>query len=406
MLRFLIENGRWLGAGLLLSFGSAFGQTYFISLFAGEIRAGYGLTNGEWGLLYTLATVASAGLLLGRGAWADTVPLSRLAPLVTLVYAGAAALMVVGQADWVLALAVFLLRFCGQGMFTHMMVTAMARWFVARRGRAVAIAGFGHPLGEILLPLPVVLAIGWIGFRWTWGIVVVALLLLVLPALMALLRDDRAPVGQAGAEGAPGLGGRHWTRGEMLRHWLFWALLPLILTPGFIGTVVFFHQVHMAEVKGWSLALMAPGYTTFAITTVAMGLAAGFLVDRFGPARLLPVAVLPMAAGIALMGEAESEAGWIVALTVIGISQGMSGTLWATMLPWAYGTDHIGAIRAVAVAAMVASTAIGPGVTGFAIDLGVDFPGQTGAMALWCIAISVAMWPVMRRITRPASATA
>ena len=57
--------------------------------------------------------------------------------------------------------------------------------------------------------------------------------------------------------GTGGLGGRHWRRGEVLRHWLFWAIVPMVLTPGFIGTVVFFHQVHVSEVKGWSLAAMA-----------------------------------------------------------------------------------------------------------------------------------------------------
>jgi predicted negative regulator of RcsB-dependent stress response len=38
MLRFLTENLRWLATGFLLAIGSSFGQTYFISLFAGEIR--------------------------------------------------------------------------------------------------------------------------------------------------------------------------------------------------------------------------------------------------------------------------------------------------------------------------------------------------------------------------------
>jgi hypothetical protein len=60
ILAFLLDNARWLTVGVLLTFLSSFGQTYFISVFAGEIRAGFGLSHGEWGGIYTLGTTASA----------------------------------------------------------------------------------------------------------------------------------------------------------------------------------------------------------------------------------------------------------------------------------------------------------------------------------------------------------
>lgn len=398
MLRFLAENRRWLATGLLLAFGSSFGQTYFISLFAGEIRAEYGLTDGDWGLLYTLATLASAALLLGRGSLADTMPLSRLTPLVAGAFAGAALLMALGPSVWMLGIAVFLLRFCGQGMFSHIKMTAMARWFIATRGRALALTNLGYPLGEVLLPLPAVLLMAAIGWRASWGVVAAIIALVILPLLIRLLSQDRAPQGSAQAAGAPGMGGRHWTRAEVLRHWLFWALVPMLLTPGFIGTVIFFHQVHVAEVKGWSLTAMAPGYLAYATATVSTAFVAGWACDRFGPARLLPIVVLPMALGIFLIGPAATPMGWIAALGVIGVTQGMSGTLWGTLLPAVYGTNHLGSVRSMATALMVVSTAIGPGITGLAIDWGVPFPEQGIAMALWCVALSVAMVPVLRKL--------
>jgi hypothetical protein len=80
MLLFIKMNLRWLTAGFVLTFASAFGQTWFISLFAGAIKAEHGLTDGGWGSLYTAATLCSAGLLFWRGSAADTVRLSRLAP--------------------------------------------------------------------------------------------------------------------------------------------------------------------------------------------------------------------------------------------------------------------------------------------------------------------------------------
>ena len=69
----------------------------------------------------------------------------------------------------------------------------------------------------------------------------------------------------------------------------------MVLTPGFIGTVVFFHQVHVSEVKGWSLAAMAPAYPVYAVVTVVTAITTGWAIDRIGPLAFLPLVLLPMA---------------------------------------------------------------------------------------------------------------
>jgi len=398
MVRFLSENRRWLGAGFLLTYASSFGQTWFIALFAGAIQTEHGLSAGDWGGLYTLATLCAAGLMFWRGALADTVPLSRLAPVTALVFAAAALGMALTHSVVVLGLCVFALRFCGQGMFGHIAMTAMGRWFAATRGRAVAISGLGHPAGEMTLSIVSVLTIAAIGWRPAWGLTATVIAFGVAPALWLLLRDDRAPRGSVAATALPGLHGRHWTRTDALRHWLFPALLPVLLTPGFIGTVVFFQQVHVAEVKGWSLVDMAPGYTAFATTTVLASFAAGWAVDRFGPARLLPLLLVPMGIGTALIGPADGVAAWYVALGVIGVTQGMANALWGAILPAIYGTRNLGSIRSLATTVMVISTAIGPGVTGALIDAGIDFPAQSLFLGAWCIGLSVLCALIARRL--------
>jgi sugar phosphate permease len=406
MARFLIDNARWLAAGMLLTFASSFGQTWFISLFAGEIKAAYGLTDGAWGGLYTIATLCSAGLLLTAGGTADTVKLARLAPSMALLFALAALGMAFGQALWVLVISLFLLRFCGQGMFSHIAMTAMGRWFRARRGRAVSVANLGHPAGEMVLPVATVLVIGAIGWQVTWAVVALLLVVAVAPALFLLLSASRQPQGSEAGGGVTGLMSRHWTRREILGHWLFFALLPLMLTPGFIGTVVFFHQVHVADVKGWTLGQMAPGYTVFATLTVASALATGWAADRFGPHRILPVLLLPTALGVGLIGPAGAVGAWFAALGFIGLTQGMSSALWGALLPAVYGTRHLGSVRSLATTVMVVSTAIGPGATGLLIDLGVDFPQQTLLLAAWCVALSGLGLLVQRRLAAETAAPA
>jgi sugar phosphate permease len=400
MMDFLRTNLRWLAAGFLLTFASAFGQTWFISLFAGSIKAEYGLTDGAWGSLYTVATLSAAALMFRYGSVADTVPLSRLAPIV----AGAFALAALGMAGtgsvWLLGLSVLVLRFCGQGMFSHIAMTAMGRWFVARRGRAVSIASLGHPAGEVVLPILAVLLIAALGWRSTWLVVAAVLVLVVAPMLWLLLRDDRSPQGDAGGTTVAGLSGRHWGRRDAARHWLLPALLPVLLTPGFIGTVVFFHQVHIADVKGWTLVQMAPGYSAFATATVASAFAAGWAADRFGAPRLLSVLLVPLGIGITLIAPASEVVAWWVALGVMGVTQGTASALWGVLLPVAYGTRHLGSIRSLATTITVVSTAIGPGITGLLIDRGVDFPTQSLFMGAWCFALTIGCVLIDRRLTR------
>ena len=406
MLRFLLDNLRWLAAGFLLTFASACGQTWFISLSATAIKQEYGLSDGSWGGIYTLATLASAALMFWQGSVVDRVSPRVVAAITASLLALAAVGMAAGRSVWLLGMSLFLLRFCGQGMFGHIAMTAIGRWFVAQRGRAVAIANLGYPASEIILAAPVILTINTLGWRSLWTAAAGLLLLAVMPLLSWLLAGSRKPqTGTASAE-HPGLGSRHWQRQEAIRHWLLPALLPTLLTPGFMGTVLFFQQTNVARVKGWSLVAMAPGFTCFAVAGVSASFAAGWAVDRFGGARLLPLLLLPIGIGMAVIGPASHVAFWYVALALMGVTMGMASALWGAFLPTLYGTRHLGAIRSLSTTIMVFSTAIGPGLTGLLIDQGVDIPTQCLALAAWCFAVSAGSLLIKRRLNRELAASA
>ena len=166
----------------------------------------------------------------------------------------------------------------------------------------------------------------------------------------------------------------------------------------FVGTVVYFHQSNISAVKGWAQAEMARGYPVYAALAIAAALFAGWACDRFGPERLLPVFLLPMALGVTLIGPAGQVGLWIAALGLLGATQGMASALWGALLPAVYGTRHLGAVRSLATTVMVVSTAIGPGITGILIDRGIDFPRQCLAMGIWCLGLGALGLVVLRRL--------
>jgi MFS family permease len=60
----------------------------------------------------------------------------------------------------------------------------------------------------------------------------------------------------------------------------------------------------------------------------------------------------------------------------------MPAAFWAEF----FGTKHLGSIKALATSVMVFGSAIGPGMTGFVIDRGIDFPQQMQWIAVYFLA--------------------
>ena len=397
LVAFARAEARWLGAGLLLTFCSSAGQTFFISLFAAEIRAAHGLGHGGFGLVYMIATLASAATLVWIGRAVDVARPARVATAVLLALAAAAATMAASRHVLTLGVALWALRLFGQGMLSHVAMTLTGRWFVATRGRAVSIVTLGHQLGEGLLPLGVVALVGALHWRAAWLAVAAALALVAVPAARALLAVERVP---SGAERERLDAVRHWTRAEVVRDRLFLAVLPGVLSPAFIGTSVFFHQVHLAEIKGWALGALAGGFSLMAAATVAFALLAGRAIDRVGASALLPALVVPLGLGCLVLWRGEGLGALYLFMGLLGASQGLTASLFGALWPEVYGTRHLGAIRAVTFAAMVLASALGPGLTGALIDAGVGLESQLAAMAAWCALATAALGAASGRLVR------
>ncbi|OIQ27199.1 MAG: MFS transporter [Alphaproteobacteria bacterium MedPE-SWcel] len=380
--RFLIVNAPYLSAGAMLTFLSSFGQTFFISVFAGQIRQEFGLSHAGWGGLYMIGTTASALVMVWAGGLSDVLRVRHLGPLVLCGLALACLTMAFNHSLWVLPVAIFALRFFGQGMSSHLAVVAMARWFVAARGRALSLAALGFSVGEALLPLSFVALMTVLDWRVLW-IISAAVCLLGAPLLARLLAQERTPQSSAEDESATGMDNRHWTRWEVLRTPLFWFMVPAVLGPPAFNTAFFFHQLHFATTKGWThLELVAffPLYT--ALSVVAM-MISGWALDRWGAARLTPFYQLPMVAAFLIFASATSGPGIGAAFFCLALTTGAQSTLPNSFWAELFGTRNIGAIKALATAVMVFGSAIGPGLTGLLIDLGITFDRQGYGIAVY-----------------------
>ena len=390
VINFLFENARWLAAGALLTFLSSFGQTFFIAVFAGEIRSEFGLSHGQWGGIYTLGTTASAIAMVWAGGLTDRFRVRVLGAVVLVMLALACLSMATVSQAWLLPFVIFALRIAGQGMTSHISVVAMSRWFVKTRGRALSIATLGFAVGEALLPLIFVALMVELDWRLLW-MFAAAIAVSGIPVLLLLLTRERTPQSMAMSDQSLGMEGRHWTRHQTLRHFLFWFMVPALMGPAAFVTAFFFQQVHFAAIKGWTHVQLVALFPVYTGMSIAVMLISGWALDRWGTARLIPFMHLPMVLAFALFAIAPSLPVALTGLLFMAMTTGANSTLPNAFWAEFYGTRNLGSIKAMAAAVMVLGSALGPGITGVMIDAGIGLETQYMFVAAYFIGTSLLM---------------
>jgi MFS family permease len=327
--KFFQDEFPLLGYGLSLTFFSSFGQTFFISLSVPFLLASHSLSNGEFGTLYSAATLGSAALLPWTGKWLDRTSLLRFTLAIVLLLATSALLVAASWNLLVLFLGLLGLRLAGPGLAGYTAFTAMARSYAARRGKALGICSLGFPMGEAVLPLLGTVAIAWVGWRGSWALITALSLVFFAPLFRTLLLrssgspgSSRLPEARTGSDGpeaarprdtrtspvdawdpaadptprgeAAEVGDASWSRRRAVRDSLFWFALPASLLPAFWATGIFLYQSGIGELKGWSIPVMASAFTAFAVTRIGVSLAAaGSLWTAFRPGTSSPSPCFP-----------------------------------------------------------------------------------------------------------------
>lgn len=368
--------------GFALALCSSIGQTFFIGLFGGEVQAALGIDAGRWGLLYGVATLASGSLMFWAGAQADHQPLRRVMVFALATLVAGAVLMATTRSPWLLVLAVFLLRFGGQGLSGHLAMVVASRP-AQRRGRSLSIAAFGFIAGEALLPLSVVGLLGLLDWRelWLWAAAVVVFI--ALPVVWWLAgRVDDVPLAARATSADPLL-----DRRRLLRTPAFIGALAVVLVSPFVVTALFLQQATVVALKGWSLGLFASGFVLFALSQAAANWISGALVDRFGARAIFRLYLLPLALACLALGFVGGPAGLWLMFAGLGITAGAQGVVGGALWVEMFGLRQLGLVRGVYFGFMVLTTAVSPFLLGAALSAGMGLPVLCSMVAVYACVV-------------------
>ncbi|MCX6024046.1 MAG: MFS transporter, partial [Chloroflexi bacterium] len=264
-----------------------------------------------------------------------------------------------------------MMGFTRAGMFGVVNTTAVANWFIRRRGRALALSGLGVSASGIIMTQVmqwVVVHHGW-GAAWT----VLGLLMWVgmaLPAALIVRRrpedmgmlPDGALMPVPGA--APGAAGAapaalevDWEYRDAIRTPAYWLLTFTFVSAGVVLTGMLVNIAPHLQDIGMSPQAAASGLSLMAIGTFIGRFTAGFITEHIPLRWWLMVACLLAATGVfglttlhsdfLLLGLITIPRDFLVlgSVLVLGLGLGSSASLEMQAYPAYFGRKAAGRIR-------------------------------------------------------------
>ena len=357
--------------GFIFTFFSSFGQSFFLGLFNSSIRDTLSITQGQFGTIYASATLLSSFLLIWVGKKIDDINIFKFAFFVTLLLSFSCFFFSKISSIAFLFIAIFLMRFSGQGMMSHTATTTISRYFTKSRGRALSTGWFGLSTAEFILPVLIVYLLTITSWQNIWISVSILVLLLLPMASFILIKnlkfDSREEVNQNEDKEKNIL---QWKRIEVLRDYRFYIICLNMLAMPWIATGVFVYQSFITESKEWGTFVIAQSFMVYSILSVVTLLVSGFLIDKFTSRKLLIFMNIPLLLSTLVLIFFNNPSTAFIFLGLIGISNGLANVLGSSTWAEIYGVKYIGSIKALSTALMVFSTAFGTALFGFLIDQG------------------------------------
>jgi MFS family permease len=375
--------------GFLAHIASAFSISSTLSVFLKPLSSDLGVSRGVFSLIRTgevlIGAVAAplVGTLLDRhgSKW-----LMATGGVVTGI-----GYLLLGQARdfWQFMLIRWLIVSPGDALMGQMVVNVtISRWFVRMRGRALALAGMGHGLAKVGMPLCAAALIAYAGWRGTWAVFgLLTLALVVGPSLlfmrrrpedMGLLPDGISSTkNESGADAIRDQGKKGnraadddivWTRREALRTPAFWLIVTTFGVAHVGVSGLNLHVFSFVSDQGHPTTVAALVMSTIAFMQFSTPFVWGLCAERLNIGRVIMAKFIIQGAGISLALSDPGLVSLYGGFFLYGI--GMGGTSILAELIWAnyFGRISLGKIRGMGSLVTHAFSAGGAPFFGFLYD--------------------------------------
>ena len=358
--------------GFIFTFFSSFGQSFFLGLFNSPIRNELGITHGQFGNIYAMATIISSVLLIWVGKKIDEYQIFYYSFFVIILLFLSSLFFSFINSIFLLAIGIFLMRFSGQGLMSHTSTTTISRFFEKSRGKALSTIWFGLSSAEFILPVFVTYFFVIYSWRTVWQGIAIIIILFLPFVIYNTIRSVKLESREKDQNPKINLKIKSWRRVEVIKDFRFYIVSLNMLAMPWVATGVFVYQSFITESKMWSIYTIPKAFMVYSITSIITLFFSGFLVDKFTSRKLIPLMNIPLLFAMLVLFYYEQEISAFIFLGLIGVSNGLANVLGSSTWAEIYGVKYIGSIKALTTALMVFSTAFGTALFGVLIDRGYD----------------------------------
>ena len=367
-----------------INFSTMATGTLNYGLFVLPMQSELGLSRATFGWMQTTRRLSTASLSFAVGWLLDRYGPRAYIPLAALLIGGCLILVGMSHHAWQFITLFALVGISGlaapNGLVTSVPV---AKWFVRKRGRALALASAGLGIsGIVFLPVTQWLIDGY-GWRSAWQILALIFMIISVPASAMFLRRQPEDMGlrvdgdppDAPAETETGDLPRRptaeepaWTVRQAFRTATMWKLVAVFALAGLAQGGASFHRIPYFVEKAYDPLLVSWSFAADAGGAAATALVAGWLADRV-PIRFLAAASFAgFIVAILLMIYVSSAEMMFISTIVFGSSVGIGMIVHTYIFAAYYGRAFLGSIRGIVMPANLLSAGLGAPLVGYLHD--------------------------------------
>lgn len=309
------------------------------------------------------------------------------------------------QSSLMLYLFLYLIAgFVGWNLFSPFVVnSAVNKWFVRKRGWALALGSSGISLGSLVTPLILTGVVDNFGWRTGYFSLCALVLILVIPVSFfmrrtpedyGLLPDGVDDYDDHVSSDIPESEFRPFNRSEAIKTSSFWLLAFGFAFIAAGLACVLIHAIPFSQESGFARTVGAIGISVNGLANLSSKPVWGFAMQRFHPRLLVMAAYTISSIGVSLMlvsGPISLIPMLLAGFFLYGF--GFGGTIPLSESLWAryFGRAHIGSIRGITQPLRILGTAVAPVLVGLLFDISdtyrLGFVLVIGALLLGAILV-------------------